>query len=234
MRFVNQWADTQTNAPLRDMQAVQFAKDTLASMRVPLHPDRWKNWDNYLAMHHVTDYVAPDDGYVLDAGACRSTNHSPSVFLPGLAMLGYEHLYGCNLDEPEGEPVEEDGAVYEHQNIECTTYSSGFFDFIACLSVVEHGVNIRKYFSEMSRILKPGGWLFTSFDYWPEPIDTRGVEAFGAPVKIFTRRDVEEMIMYAAQVGLRAETTPKFDVGSPVVNWMGFDYTFYNLLLCKD
>lgn len=41
------------------------------------------------------------------------------------------------------------------------------------MSVVEYGVNIERYLAEMHRILKPGGFLLTSTDYWPEKINAK-------------------------------------------------------------
>ena len=54
------------------------------------------------------------------------------------------------------------------QSLEETNYQSNIFDFVTSLSVIEHGVDIHKYFMEMNRILKKGGLLLTSTDYWLE------------------------------------------------------------------
>ena len=51
------------------------------------------------------------------------------------------------------------------------------------MSVIEHGVPLKPYFEEMYRLLKPGGILITSTDYYPEPIDTRNKMAHEAPIK---------------------------------------------------
>jgi ubiquinone/menaquinone biosynthesis C-methylase UbiE len=40
------------------------------------------------------------------------------------------------------------------QSLEETNYQSNTFDFVTSLSVIEHGVDIHKYFMEMNRILK--------------------------------------------------------------------------------
>ncbi len=45
------------------------------------------------------------------------------------------------------------------------------FDYITSLSVIEHGVNIENYFKEMNRVLKKGGMLLTSTDYWYDKIN---------------------------------------------------------------
>ena len=66
------------------------------------------------------------------------------------------------------------------QNLEATHYKENTFDFVTSLSVIEHGVDIQKYFEEMSRILKKDGLLLTSTDYWPEKtINTKCVLSKG-------------------------------------------------------
>ena len=59
------------------------------------------------------------------------------------------------------------------------------------LSVVEHGVDLEAYFREMSRVLRPGGLLLSSTDYWETKIETVGKEAYGGPVHIFCREEIE-------------------------------------------
>ena len=39
-----------------------------------------------------------------------------------------------------------------------TPFPDGYFDAIACLSVIEHGVPLQNYFREMYRLLKPNGF----------------------------------------------------------------------------
>jgi ubiquinone/menaquinone biosynthesis C-methylase UbiE len=51
------------------------------------------------------------------------------------------------------------------RNLEDTKFNDQMFDYVTSLSVIEHGVNIEKYFREMSRIIKSNGYLLTSTDY---------------------------------------------------------------------
>jgi SAM-dependent methyltransferase len=225
-----EWARDQTCRPLGCNADVRVAEHFLKTDELPLHHDKWKNWDNYLAIHHAARLCIVHEP-VLDAGACRDKG-SPSAFLPGLHKLGFTDLRGCNLDEPKTDI--EDGIMYQHQDITGTTYPGNYFRFVACLSVIEHGVNVNKYLAEMARIIAPGGYLFTSFDYWPNPVDTHGQTAFGVPIKIFTAQDVMSMANYAHNCGLRLMKRPILDAKERPVEWLGMRYTFMNLLMQKE
>jgi len=56
------------------------------------------------------------------------------------------------------------------------------FDTVACMSVIEHGVDLRKFSGECARVLSPGGKLVVSFDYWPtkdpNALDEKELEFF--------------------------------------------------------
>lgn len=225
-----EWARAQTCAPLGSNAEVQIAEHLLKSLDLPLHHDKWKNWDNFLAIHHCQRLLIEHEP-VLDAGACRDPN-SPSAFLPSLKKLGFTDLRGCNIDEPH--TVMDDGIVYNHQDITKTTYPGKYFRFIACLSVIEHGVDWRKYFAEMGRIVAPGGYVFTSFDYWPTPVDTGGQTAFGVPIHIFNEQEVMQMAIFAKSCGLNLMKRPVLQAKERPVEWMGMRYTFMNLLMKAD
>jgi hypothetical protein len=90
----------------------------------------------------------------------------------------------------------------------------------------------------MARILKPGGHLFVSFDYWYDPVDCGGRQAFGVPVRVFSRADVWGMLELAAaadldNVGIDTGGT-HFLCQDKVVKWLGLEYTFMNLLFQKQ
>jgi SAM-dependent methyltransferase len=115
---------------------------------------------------------------IIDAGA-----ETYSRILPWLFLYGYTKLEGINIvftDRKRLGPI-----IYKHGDVTFTDYAPKTFDAIACLSVVEHGVDLSAYFKEAARILKPGGILITSTDYWQTPIDTRGRQMYGVPVHIF-------------------------------------------------
>ena len=91
------------------------------------------------------------------------------------------------------------------------------------------------WLSEMARILKPGGILFTSTDYWESSVDTRGQTAYGVPVRIFSQADVQGMLETAAGTGLQPTGPISFACKDRVVHWqkVSLDYTFISFALRK-
>ena len=87
------------------------------------------------------------------------------------------------------------------QNLENTNYENGMFDYITSLSVIEHGVDIEKYFKEMNRILKKDGLLLTSTDYWEDKTDTMNSCSYGLPDIIFNTDEIKDIINIAERNG---------------------------------
>lgn len=220
------WLTSQTNRALKDHDTVDRCKSIIARAALPLHTDGPKNWDNLLAIWHTTltaDIMAP----IMDVAATPE-----SAYLPSLRKLGYTDLTSINLTQTTTEVI--DGVKYQYGDCTGTNFPDSHFGFIACLSVVEHGVDLEKFFKESRRILRPGGHLLVSTDYWIDPVDTMGQTAFGSPVKIFTASDMMNMIGLAKACGLEITGPVSFDCDQRVVNWIGMDYTFVNLLFRKS
>jgi ubiquinone/menaquinone biosynthesis C-methylase UbiE len=129
--------------------------------------------------------------------------------------------------------INADGISYQYGDCTKTDFEDDYFSFISCLSVIEHGVNVEDFLKESSRILRPNGHLFISTDYWQDPIDTRNQTAFGAPVKVFTSIEILELVEAAKKYNLELTSDVELICDQRVVNWIGMDYTFINLLFCK-
>jgi len=194
---------------------------------LPRHrDDRVKDWDQLLALYHAMRLTRQFDN-ILDAGA-----NCPSDFLQGMSLLMRHSLTGIGLGIHDRQMPHAD---YLNGDITATPFDNSTRTFVACISVIEHGVDLRAFFKEMGRIIRPGGHLFVSFDYWMDPIDTGGRMAFGAPVKVFDVEDIALMLRLAEHSGL--EITGPFDVAcrDRVVHWIDGleDYTFANMLFRK-
>jgi SAM-dependent methyltransferase len=224
------WVKEQTNRALLHSAAVDDAVETTSVAGLPLHPDRNKNWDNYLALSH-TLRVAGLQEPVLDAGA-----GDESAYLPALQKWGYTEILGCNLNRSDDYTAgRKNGIRYVYADITDTLFLSGSFAFVACLSVIEHGVDWRKFLIEMHRILRLNGELFVSFDYWHEKVNTDGLITHDAPVNIFSASEVLDILDFARTLGFKLQGKiwrPR--CAERIISWAGRGYTFGNLLLRKD
>jgi SAM-dependent methyltransferase len=209
---------------LKSKQEWQTALAQVQSLHLPRHPDSPKNWDTLAAVAQVLADCSPQ-ARVLDAGA-----ELYSSFLPALYAYGYRHLTGINLAFPRC--VQRGPIRYEPGDITQTRFADGYFDAAACLSVVEHGVNLRDFFKEMARIIKPHGLLLVSTDYWETPIDTTGKSDFGAPIHVFNREELEIALQFARECGLELIVPVDWDCVEKPVRWdyHGLQYTYVLLM----
>jgi SAM-dependent methyltransferase len=229
MTDITEWVLANTNTALRSIEDVKYAAADLLAHGSPLHPDYNKNWDNCLAIYH-TCMCADNNDPILDAGA-----GDESAYLPGLKKLGFRNLVGINLDRHDDFTANiASGIRYGYGDITSTIFPNNTFQFISCLSVIEHGVDVASFMAEMARILRPGGHLFVSFDFWEKALDTTGLITHGAPIHIFSNQDVWELACLADANGLtmdRESINLKCD--EKIIAWAGLEYTFMNLLFRK-
>lgn len=219
------WVLSQTNITLKSSETVDKATAIARRSSIPSHEDAAKNWDNLVAIWYATMTTDPNQR-VMDVAATEG-----SAFLPALSRFGYQNLFSVNIDEPRTRTV--NGVTYMQGDCTRTNFQDGYFGFVSCLSVIEHGVDVDAFMAESARILAPGGHLLVSTDYWQDPVDTYGQYAFGSPVKVFTAAEIVDMIQTAKRYGLEIASNVDLSCNQRVVNWIGMDYTFINLLFRK-
>ena len=216
-----------TNGTLKSKAEWEAAHANAVRLHVPLHRGPEKDWDHLAA---VTTILGNTDrsARVLDAGAEIYSNVLPALFL-----YGYRELYGINLSFTAA--TRRGPIRYIPGDLTHTPFSDGFFDAITCLSVIEHGVPLLAYFREMYRLLKPGGLLITSTDYYPTPIDTGGQSAHGTPIKIFTRAEIRAALDLAGSMGFATTGPIDLDCEEKPIRWdpFGLEYTFVLFTLRK-
>jgi SAM-dependent methyltransferase len=97
-------------------------------------------------------------------------------------------------------------------------------------------VPLEKYFREMHRLLKPGGLLITSTDYYTAPIDTHGMWAHGAPVRIFSKPEIQSALSLAQNIGLKSTGELDLECADKPIRWDAYnlEYTFLLFTLRKE
>lgn len=212
-------------------------------------PETSKHWDNMIAVEAIREAgVAPDDP-IADLG-CRS-----GIMLTWLHQLGYRQLYGCDLRSPfpplkaafgrrQWRTVAAGLRTYvAHRNrfqrsaVEQTTFPAATFAAITCMSVIEHGVDIDAFFEEVARLLRPGGLLVLSTDYWPAGLDLSELKRFDdarGNDRVFDREQALGLCRTGERHGLTLVGDPQLDADEPVIESEGFRYTFITLAFRRE
>ncbi len=215
------------NTALRRHEEVRASLELVKQLGLPPVPDKPKNWDCLAALDQI---LAREnrEARVFDAGG-----ETYSMILPWLFLYGYKNLVAGNIAFQR--PRKRGPIKYVYSDITRTSFPDESFDVVTCLSVIEHGVDLTAYFKEMSRILKPGGLLFTSTDYFETPIDAKGQIAYGVPIHIFSRSEIEAALGVAKQYGFKASSSIHLLTEEKVLHWSQYDlhYTFLNFCLIK-
>jgi SAM-dependent methyltransferase len=184
-----------------------------------------KSWDALRACNFVREN-AERTKPVIDVGGVPGYSHISSW----LAHYGFEvEVVNPALEREHTSP---DGRVrFMKDDGTRTRFPDSHFGAATCLSVIEHGVELDPFFSEMHRILVPGGSLVVSTDFWHEPIDTGDRRKFGAPVRIFTQDDIEGIVACAEAHGFGPTGTIDYRCEEKTVEWLGLEYTFLDFAL---
>jgi SAM-dependent methyltransferase len=232
---------------------VKEAERGLHKLQLFRHHSQIKSWDTYKMIKMIS--VANRESFVLDVGCYESP------ILSMLKRLGFINLYGCDLIlkssdcnqnftnnnsssfkyqedyEPIAKMYNDKSYKLSIRNLEDTKYRDQMFDYVTSLSVIEHGVNIEKYFREMSRIIKSNGYLLTSTDYWPDKlVNNKNVLSKGTPDNIFSRDEIEKLVEIAGKNGLKLIEPIDFEYKDKVVRWnsIGLDFTFIFFAMRKE
>ena len=238
------------NSVLKNTFEVIEAERGLQELQLFKHHWPIKSWDTYKMIKIISG--AKRESFVLDVGCYESP------ILPMLKRLGFFNLYGCDLVlksdsnskltdmssfvyhedyEPIAEMYNDKSYQLSIRNLEDTNYSDQMFDYVTSLSVIEHGINIEKYFREMSRIIKNNGYLLTSTDYWPDKlVNNKNVLSKGTPDNIFSRDEIENLVAIAEKSGLKLIEPIDFEYKDKVVRWnsIGLDFTFIFFAMRKE
>jgi SAM-dependent methyltransferase len=178
-----------------------------------------KSWDVLRTLQFMEQHVSKTTP-ILDLGAYGSE------VLCSLGKMGFSDLTGIDLNPALMRMPHKKNIKYVTGDFTQTAFPSETFGAITAISVLEHGFSGPKVFREISRILKTGGYLIGSTDYWPEKIDTNGVIVYGLDWTIFSKREFLNLIEEAGKHGLVPVGPLNFDASEPTVRWFKRDYTF--------
>ena len=189
--------------------------------------DTIKSWDVLTTARFIQKNVSPDTP-ILDIGAYASE------ILCVLHRLHYAALTGVDLNPaltrmPYAEIIRYEVADFMH-----TPFPAEAFGAITAISVIEHGFQSQPLLREITRLLRPGGYFIASFDYWPEKVDTTGIDIFGMDWRIFSRAEVLAFLDEAQTCALNPCGAVNLKAETPSMLWSGRRYTFAWLALQKQ
>ena len=205
---------------------------------LPAHESAQKNWDHWLLLKAFASQ--PKDARILDLGCGNGFT------LKLFAALGFTNLDG--IDSLFTSRLILGRWLWKWRNRTLRTpyrlhrgdftqmrFPGSSFDSAFSISVIEHDVRIAPFLEECFRILKPGGLLFLTCDYWDPKIQTTSVNhAFGRAWHIFSREEIERLIVVAEKIGFQqVDPSPIPDCKRPMIHWQNKDYTAISLLLQK-
>ena len=184
------------------------------------------SWD-VLKTVEFLERSLPSEAAILDIGCFCSE------VLLCLHDLGFTNLSGCDLN-PEIARMPYARAIdYRVDDFLCTSFADASFDAVTSVSVLEHGFDGPAFLKEASRLVKPGGYLLSSFDYWPEKIDTGDTRFFGMSWTLFSQEEIYDLIEDAKEYGFHPVGGIATAASGRPIKCAGYNYTFGWLALRK-
>jgi 2-polyprenyl-3-methyl-5-hydroxy-6-metoxy-1,4-benzoquinol methylase len=203
--------------------------------QLPLHATPQKNWDHMQIAEMLR--AKSTDVRIVDLGS----GDGHGVWF--LYKLGFTNLRGVDLRVPLGAVARQWWGCLRsakkrlpfrisRRDICSTGLPSAAYDFLTCISVIEHGVKLDAFAKECARLLKPGGLAYVSTDYWSEPGDPTRQNAARSAGTIFDRQGIAAFLSCCEAHGL----TPLSGGDIPeckerVVHHLGSSYTFLSVIL---
>jgi SAM-dependent methyltransferase len=188
---------------LRSRAEIERCTEYLKRNGLASHAVICKDWE---IAHIISDL---SDGNLLDMGS------SDSYILKNAVIKGIKgEKFGIDLRAPNV-PLAE--VSYIEGNLLQVPLPGEYFQNITCLSVLEHDVDFGKFSGEAARLLKKGGTLYVTFDYWNPKIGTK-TKLYGLAWDILDKGDVLRFIQECANQGLKLVEDIDWTVGDAVIN----------------
>ncbi|HEY6394215.1 MAG TPA: class I SAM-dependent methyltransferase [Candidatus Binataceae bacterium] len=223
---------------LRNWQEVGEATLALQRAGLPLHETPQKNFDHFVLREALAGLRK--DATIVDLGCGRANT------LGFLHALRFTNLRGVDLVVERYARLRQAMLMLRERttrrpfglfrgDLTSTPLAPGSCDVAVSISTIEHGVDVERFLKEVARLLKPGGILFVTTDYWEDKIDTAGVHEFGLPWQIFSRDQIVALVQVAARVGLKPVANEDVPAcAERPVFWHDCYYTFIAVLFRKS
>lgn len=227
---------SQINKARQEMikKGVSFVDSDLKSLirRMRILPgmaigDALKSWDVLSTLDFIEKHIQKHEP-ILDIGCYASE------VLVALCKLGYSDLTGIDLNVKLKKMPCQGRIKYEIGDFMHTKFKDSSFKAITSISVIEHGFNPSLLLKEISRLLKQDGYFIASFDYWPEKIDTEGIDFFGMDWRIFSKDEINNFITEAAYYDLVPAGKLVYDARDKVIDYWKKQYTIGWLVFKKS
>ncbi|MDP9173669.1 MAG: class I SAM-dependent methyltransferase [Planctomycetota bacterium] len=185
---------------LRTGNEIDFCNRYLRERNAICHPIACKNWE----LCHILPQLS--DGNILEVGG-------PASFVLANALRQAFRGEKVGIDVSPLPLII--GATILHADITDTDFPSRYFQTITTMTALGSSVDLPRFTTEVSRLLKRGGLLITSFDYWPASSRSRD-ESSQKGRKILSREDVVQFLDAARQVGLEPIAEIDWSIDEPV------------------
>lgn len=195
------------NKFLQSKAEVNQCTDDIIRAGLKCHGISVKDFD----LRHIIPYLKDGDGF-LDLGAAGSFIVHNHVIL---------NLKGrrCAIDLVDvAEHDRTSGVEYFKGSLMNTPFENESFSQITCLSVIEHEVNYTAFAKEASRLLKPGGDCFVSFDYAEPKLKTDGMKIFNLEWNVLCKADVLDLVDEMKKVWMHLTSEIDWTTNEMVIN----------------
>jgi SAM-dependent methyltransferase len=219
----------QLNRLLQTRAEVDVCTQWLRDSGLRSHDFTCKDFDQAL----ITPLIQTTSS-VLDMGS------QGSFILDNLKLNGHiGKKCGIDLGYQEGEKHVYPEIELFKGSLMSTPFADESFDVITNLSVVEHEVSYQAMAKECARLLRKGGNLYITHDYWSPRVDTLEVSLYGLKWTILDKPLTEELIAACEAEGLHQSSPMDWTTSEQVINPQfcapyGKSYTFAILHFIKN
>lgn len=204
---------------LKNWTEIGDSINNLKKAGLQLHSEPVKCWDFNNIREILLERDRDKNARIVDLG-CGPSSYG-CLTMEFLRSIGYKNLVGIDLHIPfysrvitliRGWTKYRTLRPYQMKSADIlsTGLKSKTVDVAILLSVVEHGVDFEGMFRELNRIMKIGGIIYISTDYWDDKIiDAPKFAKSGAhdntqlPWQIFDRDSIQKFIALSANHGFQ-------------------------------